>query len=142
MTKYKLLRAAAFIRKTIRVEIGTSIADIPVGDMQVLKRYLDLGVLKFTTKKINYSREIYFPTIESKYLEEATVDFWRVCVRQFLQGVGHSVNLSKASAADYMSKAWKYQIEPTVLKRSEASLTQKKLEKEVLQCLFDTEGGY
>ena len=142
VSRYQLLRAAAYTRARIRSTVGTSINDVPEEDKEVLNRYLDLGVIKYTTKKINYSREIYFPTIESNRYTGITVDFWRVIVRACLQCVGHSVNLSKASAGDYMSKAWKYDILPATLKRSEASASQKKLEVEVIESLLGHSGGY
>ena len=142
ITKYQLLKAAAYTRGFVRDVIGVSINDVKDSDKEILNRYLDLGIIKYTTKKINYSREIYFPTIESDRYDGITVDFWRVIVRQCLQTAGHSVNLSKASSGDYMSKSWKYDIAPSTLKRSEASASQKKLELEVLDDLIGHSGGY
>ena len=142
VTRYKLLKAAAYTRGYVRSTIGMSINDVSEEDKVVLNKYLDLGIVKYTTKKINYSREIYFPTIESDHYEGITVDFWRVMVRHWLQCAGHSVNLSKASSGDYMSKSWKYDIAPSTLKRSEASASQKKIELNLIEDLIGHSGGY
>jgi len=140
MTKEKLVEAIDFAKQLIASEVPQGLSK---EDMTVLKPYLDQGIIKLIKKKVNYSRQVYFPIMESSTFNGITVDFARVVMKELLAEVGHPVGLSKHSMADYMSKAsYEYGISPTLLLRSEAGKAQKLLEKEVLIETFNSEAGY
>jgi hypothetical protein len=130
----KKVEEAMKVADMIVAKAAGEVVDISEEDKAVLQKYIDLGVIQYTKRRIVLSREIYFPLLQHEAFRDLTVDIWRRVTLWAMNKHNVGSKLSKASADDYMSKAnYKYSIRPTVLLRSEASAKQKRQEAELIE---------
>ena len=134
--KERVIDALAVSDACVRKAIG-EVVDMPSEEKDIIQKWLDKGVIEYSKKKINFSKEIYFPLMQHDVFKDMTIDLWRRIVIKSLNKHGTGSKLSKASADDYMSKAgYKYSVKPVLLKRSEASAKQKIEETEIMEELL------
>jgi len=126
------LEAMVVVDACVRKAVG-EVFDMPKEEKEIIQKWLDKGVIEYTKKKINFSKEVYFPMLEHDCFKGFTIDFWQRVLIHHLNKYNTGSKLSDASASDYMSKAYNYNISPVVLKRSEASKDQKNQEQAFLE---------
>jgi len=119
------LVAMEVVDACVRKAVG-EVFDMPKEEKEIIQKWLDNGVIEYSKKKINFSKEIYFPMLQHDCFRGFTIDFWQKIVIHYLNKYNTGSGLSEASAGDYMSKAgYSYKVKPVVLKRSEASKAHK-----------------
>ena len=128
------IKAATVVTESyVRKAIGESV-DMPEAEKLIVQKWLDNGVIQYTKKKINFSKEIYFPLMQHDCFKDMTVDLWQRVLIEYLKKYNTGSSLSIASAGDYMSKCFiKYSIKPVLLKRTEASVNQKRIEEGLMK---------
>ncbi len=132
----QVIAAMAVTDECVRKAVG-EVIDMPIEEKVILQKWLDKGIIEYTKKKINFSKEIYFPLMQNEAFRDMTIDLWRRIVISSLNKYETGSKLSKASADDYMSKAgYKYSVKPVLLKRSEASAKQKIEETKLMEDLL------
>ena len=130
--KNRIIAAMAVTDETVRKAIGESV-DMPADEKLIIQKWLDKGTIEYSKKKINFSKEIYFPLMQREEFRDMTVDLWQRILIEYLKKYNTGSSLSIASAGDYMSKCGiKYSVKPVLQKRSEPSKKYLKEEEEAM----------
>lgn len=107
-------------------------------DMAVIEKYLDLGLITYAKgKKGKMSKLFYFPTLESKEFEGLSMTAWLKIMQVVIAYLGIDSGLSKNSAKEYLSRGWRYGVEPKVLPDSYVSKADKDAEELAIRILQD-----
>ncbi len=94
--------------------------DIPDKDMAIIVKYEKLGLVKLTLPRVNLSKDIYYPTIQSNHFKGITQDSWVKIILWATKAYGIKCNLTIASANSYRTSPHRYNfIEPVVVKKQD-----------------------
>ncbi len=117
--------------------VGSS--QIDPADLEVINRYIEKGLIKYTKGKAKLSQALYYPTLESKEFEGLGMTAWLRILRLVINRLSIQSNLSINSARQYISNHWRYDIKPTVLPDSYLSKADKEAALAALEKLEATE---
>ena len=130
--KEQILAAMQLTEKVVREAIGEQL-DMPAEEKAIIDKWIKAGVIEYAKKRIVWSKEVYFPLIEApEFNNISTVAYQRILIH-YLNKYNTGCKLSIFSVNDYMSKYYKYNIKPVLLKKSEAGAKQIKEELVILE---------
>ncbi len=111
--KDQIQEAWDFVQGTAVMYVGKE--QIAPEDMPIVQKYLDAGIVTMAKKKGSLSRDFYFPTIEDSSFEGRSATLWLRMIHEAINQYGIKSGITRNSVAEYLSRAFKYNISPTVL---------------------------
>lgn len=117
---------------------GTVVSD---EDKAIIEKYVVAGIISYNKKsKRDFGKKLYFPTIEAEEFRGLSMLVWLNINRAMILKYGINSQLGKASMGEYVSKAWQYHIEPTVVNKTAAGGVQMKEEAIALEQVLKEDG--
>jgi hypothetical protein len=83
--------------------------------IEIIAQYVKEGILEFKKPKINKTKGIYYPCLQSEAFKGLTKNTWLKVVRHAMDVYDIDSGLSLNSVASYTTSAWRYGIEPVRL---------------------------
>lgn len=94
--------------------VGNS--SIPFEDLEIIRKYEALGLLKILTKRVGLQESIYWPIIQARELNTFSYSFYLRLVHAVCNRYGIKTGLGLNSVREYVNKPYQYGfIEPVIV---------------------------
>lgn len=116
--KLQIKEAWVFIDKTCYEYVQGDIT-VTKEEEEIIKKFVKLDLITYVKKKKgDWQEKLYFPTLQAKCCKGLSIQIWLRMMQEAVVKHGIPSKISKYSANDYLSKAYEYDLKPSVVSLS------------------------